>query len=239
MRRETKKTAKHVAKARVLSQFSTFSNAVSASQSSSICSLTAKTKRTDRKLVEAEHIVDSDLRQNHTKEVGPLVGASSDQEPAVASTLRDQLARRRPFLVDEELGARLEVVKHVLLVAHGAGVAPRGAVLAPAAEVGDGDDAAIAQSKDGARDGEGRFQGDVEACCIGVDGGEGGRVAREKEREIVRERLKRKKERKKRRASKVDGRSRASSAADARNCSSDPKNSSGAFASPPPQGASA
>lgn len=150
--------------------------------------------------------MDSDLRQNHTKEVGPLVGASSDQEPAVASTLRDQLARRRPFLVDEELGARLEVVKHVLLVAHGAGVAPRGAVLAPAAEVGDGDDAAIAQSKDGARDGEGRFQGDVEACCIGVDGGEGGRVAREKEREIVRERLKRKKERKEEQA-KQGGRS--------------------------------
>ena len=107
--------------------------------------------------------MDSDLRQNDAKEVRPLVGASGDQKPTVASSLRDELARGGPLLVDEELGARLEVVEDVLLVVDGAGVAPRGAVLAAAAEVGDGDDAAVAQGEDGAGDGEGRLEGDVEA----------------------------------------------------------------------------
>lgn len=124
----------------------------------------SKSRLTDRKLVEAEHIVDSDLRQNDAKEVGSLVGASGDQKPTVASSLRDELARRGPLLVDEELGARLEVFEDVLLVADGARVAPRGTILSAAAEVGDGDDAAIAQGEDGAGDGEGRLERDVEAC---------------------------------------------------------------------------
>ena len=107
--------------------------------------------------------MDSDLRQDDAKKIRPLVGTSGDQEPAVAPSLRDELARGGPLLVDEELGARLEVVKDVLLVADGAGVAPGGAVLAAAAQVGDGDDAAVAQGEDGAGDGEGRLEGDVEA----------------------------------------------------------------------------
>ena len=104
--------------------------------------LSTQNQLTDRKLVEAEHVVDSDLRQDDAKEVGPLIRAGGDQEPAVAPSLRDELARGGPLFVDKELGARLEVVKDVLLVADGAGVAPGGAVLAAAAQVGDGDDAA-------------------------------------------------------------------------------------------------
>ena len=110
--------------------------------------------------------MDSDLRQDHAKKVGPLVCASGDQEAAVAPSLRDQLARGGPLLLDEELGARLEVVKDVLLVVHGPSVAPGGPVLASTAEVGDGDDASVAQGKDCAGDGEGGLQGDVEACVI-------------------------------------------------------------------------
>lgn len=133
--------------------------------------LTAKyhqNKLTDRELVEAEHVVHADLRQDHAKEVGTLVGTSSDQEAAVAAPLRDELPRGGPLLLDEELGARLEVVKDVLLVADGPGVAPRGSVLTAAAEVGDGNDTAVAEGEDGSGDGEGGLKGDVEACaCCG------------------------------------------------------------------------
>lgn len=118
---------------------------------------------TDRKLVEAEHVVDSDLGEHDAEEVGPLVCARGDEEAAVAASLDDQLGRRRPLLVDQVLGAGLEVVEHVLLVAHGPGVAPRRSVLAAPADVGDGDDASVPEGKDSASDGERRLEADVEA----------------------------------------------------------------------------
>ena len=179
--------------------------------------------------------MDSDLRQNHAKEVRPLVGARGDQKPAVASSLRDELARGGPLLFDEELGARLEVVEDVLLVADGAGVAPGGAVLAAAAEVGDGDDAAVAQGEDGAGDGEGRLEGDVEAWAEEKEEERGEREGRQVSGEGE--------ERKRERMIFVEGtqpergKKKKRQPRRRKDCSSDPKNSSPAFASLPPQSA--
>lgn len=135
----------------------------------------------------------SHLSEHDGEEVGPLVGARGDEQAAVAPPLRDELARRRPLVIDEVLGAGLEIVEHVLLVAHGPSVAPGRAVLSPAAQVGDGDDAAVTEGKDGASDGERRFQADVESCAKSRREKEKGKKARNGKK---RERMKRKGEKK-------------------------------------------
>lgn len=177
----------------------------------------------------------ADLRQDHAKEVGPLVGTSSDQEAAVAAPLRDELARGGPLLLDEKLGARLEVVKNVLLVADGPGVAPRGSVLAAAAEVGDGDDAAVPEGEDGAGDGEGGLERDVEACVLKFKEEEKG------EKVVDGEEKGKKEERKVRKQNIFVGSEKKSEQScwgpATRDCSTDPKKSSQAFASRPRQSA--
>ena len=98
--------------------------------------------RTDRELVEAQHVQDSDGRQCHGSEVGALQHRRAHQQTAVAAAVDGEPAVGGDALLDEMVAHRGEVVEHVLLVVQAAGVVPGGAVLAAAAQVRDGQDTA-------------------------------------------------------------------------------------------------
>ena len=80
-------------------------------------------------------------------------------------------------MLDQVFGAGMEVVKDVLFVEEGAGVAPGGAVLSAAPEVGDGDGSPRREGEHDTGQGEGGRERDVEAA-VAVEEGDLGAVTR-------------------------------------------------------------
>ncbi len=119
----------------------------------------------------AEHVHDADRREGDTEELRPLGHDRADEEAAVRAPGDGQPVRRGVLLLDEILGRGDEIVEDVLFLVEHAGLVPGLAVLAAAAQVGLGEDAAVLQEDDVGRAEAGR-DGDVEAAV----GREEGRV---------------------------------------------------------------
>ena len=97
------------------------------------------------------------------EQVRALGQAGADQQAAVGAAADGEFGRGRVAIGDQPFGGGDEVVEDVLLVVLLARLVPRLAVLAAAAQVGDGQDAARLQPDDLAGAERGR-QGDVEAA---------------------------------------------------------------------------
>src|SRR5262249_44280850 len=96
-------------------------------------------------------------------------GAPTTRPPLLApwgAALDRELVLRRVLLIDEPLHGGEEVVEDVLLLGEHAGLVPALAVLAAAAQVGDGEHAAALQEQEAARVERWR-QCDVEAAVAG------------------------------------------------------------------------
>src|SRR3989338_3497625 len=87
-----------------------------------------------------KHIKDTNMSNTTTKELRTLVHAGTNQSASVGPTGDGKEGRDGGLGGDEVLGSGAKVVKDVLLVALDAGVVPLLAILATAADVGDGED---------------------------------------------------------------------------------------------------
>jgi len=92
---------------------------------------------TNRELVEAKHVSYWYLTDNTSKKIWSLVGASSDEESTVGSTLNDEVLAVGVLLLYQELSSSNEIVKHGLLFLLGAGMMPVLAVLPTSTNTGD------------------------------------------------------------------------------------------------------
>jgi hypothetical protein len=124
----------------------------------------------DGELVEAQHIQHADPRDRGAEEIGPLGQTRADEQAAVAAPHNRELRCRRVLLGDQILRRGDEVVEHVLLVRQPARVIPRPPVLATAAQIRHGIDAAPLQPGNGPWR-ERRRQRDLEPAVAGEQRG--------------------------------------------------------------------
>ena len=118
----------------------------------------------------AQHVHDTDLRDGHAEQVGPLRHAGADEQSAVGAAHDGQLLLRRVSLSDEMFGSADEVVEHVLLLHLRTCQMPFLAILAAPSQIHLGVDASALEEGD-AHGRERRRQRDVEASvAIEVDG---------------------------------------------------------------------
>mmetsp|Transcript_18642 Transcript_18642/g.44888 ORF Transcript_18642/g.44888 Transcript_18642/m.44888 type:complete len:236 (-) Transcript_18642:1777-2484(-) len=92
----------------------------------------------DAELVVPQHVHDAHLGNAGPKEVWPLVGAGSHQQPTIRPALGRQPAWCGVSALDQIVCCGLEIVKAVLFLVEAAVVVPRKAILCPAPDVGHG-----------------------------------------------------------------------------------------------------
>ena len=97
----------------------------------------------DGELMVAQHVHDTDLGDGDTEEVGTLRHAGSDKQASIGAADDGEKVAGGIALADEVLGSGDEVVEDVLLLHLGTGEMPLLAILAAAAQVNLGIDAAL------------------------------------------------------------------------------------------------
>ena len=102
----------------------------------------------DGKLVVAEHIHHTYLRDGYTEEVGTLRHTGAYQQTAVGTADNRYLVFIGVFLADEIFSGRDEVVEHVLFLHFGSGYVPVLTVFAAATQVDLGIDTAVFEERD-------------------------------------------------------------------------------------------
>ena len=99
----------------------------------------------DQKLVIADHVQQRHLADDGPEQVRPLRQSGPHEQTAVGPALDGQVVRIGVSLSDEPLGRSEKIVEDILLVAEHARLVPFLAVLAAAAQIGNGHQASLLQ----------------------------------------------------------------------------------------------
>ena len=90
----------------------------------------------------AQHVKQRHRANGRGEQIRSLRNGNTSKQSTVAAALNSQVRGVGPFIRNQPFGAGVEVVKNILLAAKHAGLMPTLAVLAAAAQVGHGIDAA-------------------------------------------------------------------------------------------------
>src|SRR5262249_43193209 len=112
-------------------------------------------------IFKVNHVKQSDMGNHGTKQVRALGERRPDQEATVASAFDRQPRGSGVVVINEKLSVSQKVIEDILLVSQVSAAMPIFSVLAPPAQVGNGDNASLVQPEP-ARDTEARRLTDAE-----------------------------------------------------------------------------